>query len=424
MPIGIGAAGIAGIAFEQLSPPVQATVTTSTSGGTLPTASLYRYVVTALNANGETSVSNEQSITTGAGGANSNTVSWASVPTATGYKVYRTAAAGATNTELLLTTVGVVLTFVDTGALTPAGAMPTTNTAATPNVYTAPVKFIPFLSENINSTNATVWRRPVRQSADIIGAVAGNYHPEGDFSLEAMEDVVIYFMLASRTSITKTGTAPNFTYVVTPTAAAVPRKTLSLTLVRNGIVFGYTGIVLANFKFNINAGLLEFAAHLTGTDEAVQSSPVPTWPTTTPFGAGMYSVEIPTGTPVVDTDTFEFNVDDGADVQFRLKSTGRGAQFIRYGERASTMTLERDFFDRVDYDAFKVGTAQSITLTASKGVNNSISILAPVAVKDTYEVSNGAQGDLVRAHIAYQNIADSSGKSWQITLKTQEDIVP
>ncbi len=422
--IGIGAAGIAGIAFEQLSPPVQAVVTSSTSGGTLPTASLYRYYVTAINANGETSVSNEQSITTGAGSTNSNTVTWASVPTATGYKVYRTAAAGATGTELLLATLGVVLTYVDTGAVVPAGALPTTNTAATPNVYAAPTKFIPFISENMNSTNATVWRRPVRQSADIIGAVQGNYHPEGDFSLEALEDIVLYFMVASRTLIVKTGSSPNFTYVVTPTAAAVPRKTLSLTLVRNGVVFGYTGIVLANFKFNVDSGLLHFATHLTGTDEAVQALPVPTWPTTTPFGAGMYSVEIPTGTPVVDTDVFEFSVDDAADVQFRLKSTGRGAQFIRYGERASTMTMERDFFDRTDYDNFKAVVSQAITITASKGVNNSISILAPVAVKDTFDVSNGAQGDIVRSSIAFQNIADASGKSWQITIKTQEDIVP
>jgi hypothetical protein len=152
--------------------------------------------------------------------------------------------------------------------------------------------------------------------------------------------------------------------------------------------------------------------------------PTATWPTTTPFGAGQYSVEIPTATPVTDTDTFEFSVEDNAEAQFRLKSTGRGAQFIKYGERTSTMSLERDFDSRADFDAFKAITAQSITLTATKGANNSISMLAPVAIKDTYEIANSGQGDLVRASISYQNVIDGTGKSWQLIVKTQEEFFP
>jgi len=161
-----------------------------------------------------------------------------------------------------------------------------------------------------------------------------------------------------------------------------------------------------------------------GRDEAVASLPVPTWPVSTPFGAGMYSVEIPTGTPVLDTDTFEFTVEDNAEAQFRLKSTGRGAQFFNYGERNSTMSLERDFDSRADFDAYKSITAQSVTLTATRTVNNVVSILSPVAIKDTYEIANSGQGDLVRASISYQNVIDGTGKSWQIVVKTQEEFFP
>lgn len=417
MSIGIGAAGIAGLAFEQMSPPVLAG--SATAGGAL-TAGTYKYYVTALNANGETTVSNEITITTAAGNL-TGALTWGTVTGATGYKVYRTAAAGATGTELLIATLGVVLLYNDVAVGAPSGAFPTLNTATTPGVYATPTKFFPFLSESINSTNETVWRRPIRQSADIIGAVAGNYHPEGELQLEALEDVVIYFLAASRTTIVKSGTT-NYTYVVTPTAAATAAKTLSITMVRNGIVFGFTGVVLSSFTFNIDSGLLNFGTNVVGVDEAVQSLPVPTWPTTVPFGAGQYTIEIPTSSTVLDTDTFEFTVEDNAEAQFRLKSTGRGAQFIKYGERNSTMTMERDFENRTDYDAFKAVTSQSITLTASKGVNNSIVMLAPVAVKDTFEVTNGGQGDLVRASIAYQNVIDGTGKSWQITLKTQENV--
>jgi len=419
--VGIGAAGIAGVAVEQLTP-VVALAATPVAGGAL-TAGTYKYYITAINANGETTKSNELTGTTAAGNL-TLTLTWTAVTGATGYKIYRTAAAGATDSELLLTTVGAVTTFNDTAVGAPAGAFPTTNTAVAPGTYVAPTKFFSFNSESIAVVEETVFRRPIRLSADVISAVPGNFHPEGELNLESMEDVIIWFLWASRTAIVKTGSSPNFTYTITPTPAAVPNKTLSLTIVRNGVVFGYTGVCLNNFKFGVDNGLMTFSTSVIGRDEAVQSLPVPTFSTVLPFGAGTYSIEIPTASPVLDTDTFEFSVEDNAEAQFRLKNTGRGAQFIKYGERSSTTTVERDFVDRTDYDAFKAITAQSVTITASKGSNNSISILAPVSIKDTYTVGLSGEGDLVRASIAYQNIIDGTGKSWQIVVKTQEDIIP
>ncbi len=419
---GIGAAGIAGLGIEQLTPPVQAALATATTGGTI-TAGTYRYVLTAINAVGETNASNEQTIVT-TGSTSTVTVTWTAVTGATGYKLYKTAAGGASGTELLYRTVGLVTTDIDTTPGSPAGAFPQSNTAATPGVYAAPTKFFPFNSESLASTQETVFRRPIRQSADIIGAVPGFFHVEGDVEMEALEDVLVYFLYASRTLFVKTGTAPNFTYTITPTAAGIPNKTLSLTMVRNNIVFGFTGVITSSFTFGIEEGLLTFNTSMMGRDEAVASLPVPTWPVSTPFGAGMYSVEIPTGTPVLDTDTFEFTVEDNAEAQFRLKSTGRGAQFFNYGERNSTMSLERDFDSRADFDAYKSITAQSVTLTATRTVNNVVSILSPVAIKDTYEIANSGQGDLVRASISYQNVIDGTGKSWQIVVKTQEEFFP
>lgn len=419
---GIGASGIMGLAIEQLSPPVQSAPSTATTGGTLA-AGTYRYYVTAINAVGETTVSNEVSqITTGA--TSTVTLNWAAIPGSTGFRVYRTAAGGASGTELFLVAVGLVVTYIDTGALTPSGAYPITNTAVTPGVYSAPTKFFPFNSEGIATMEETVFRRPIRQTADIVGAVAGNFHPEGDIALEALEDVVVYFLYVSRTLCVRTGTTPNFTYTYTPTAAGIPTKTMSITVVRNGIVFGFVGMVTSSFTFGIEEGLLTFNVNVLGRDEATAALPTPTWPTTVPFGAGQYTIEIPTGTTVLDTDTFEFGVEDNAEAQFRLKSTGRGAQFINYGERNSTLNVERDFDSRVDYDLFKAVTAQSVTITATKGANNSIVMLAPVAIKDTYEVNNSGQGDLVRASIQYQNVIDGTGKSWQITVKTQEEFIP
>jgi hypothetical protein len=366
--------------------------------------------------------SNEQTIVT-TGSTSTVTVTWATVTGATGYKLYKTAAGGGAGTELLYKTVGAVTSDVDTSPGSPAGAFPSINTATNPGVYVAPVKFVPFNSENLKFVQETIWRRPIRKTADIVGAVPGNVHIEGDIEIEALEDVVPYFLWIARTAIVKSGTSPNFVYTFTPTPAAIPTRTASLTIERNtGVVFGYVGCVVSQFKFTVSDGIFMLTLSILGRDEASQTVPTPTFPSTTPFGAGQYSFEIPTASPVTDVDAFEWTCNDNGTPQYRLKSTGRGAQFIAYGERALVVTCERDFITRADYDAFKALTSQSITITASKGANNLITLLTPVSIKDTYELAMSGEGDLVRASIQYQNAIDGTGKSYQITVNTQEVI--
>jgi hypothetical protein len=407
-----------GIAAEVLLPPV-ATSATPVAGGAL-TAGTYKYYITAINSFGETIVSNELTGTTSAGNL-TITLLWAAVTGATGYKIYRTASGGATGTELLLTTVGLVTTYNDAAVGAPTGSFPLVNTASNGGVYVAPNKFFPIVSESLKFQQTTTWRRPIRKSADIIGAVAGDVHIEGDIEMEALEDVVIHFLYASRTAIVKSGTS-NYTYTVTPTAAALPQRTLSITVERNGAIFGFVGCVVGSFKFTVTDGMLMFTASIVGRDEASQALPVPSFTTTVPFGAGQYSIEIPTATAVFDVDTFEWTCEDNATPQFRLKNTGRGAQFINFGERTMGLTCERDFIDRTDFDAFKALTSQTITITASKGVNNIITLLTAVSVKDTYELGLSGQGDLIRGSIAYQIPIDGSGNSFNITVKTQENV--
>jgi hypothetical protein len=308
---------------------------------------------------------------------------------------------------------------------TGAGGLLGVAVETTSGTYLAPLKFVPINSESLAFTQDTVWRRPIRQSADIVGAVKGNGRVEGDISMEAFEDVVAQMMRAARTSITKSGTTPNFTYTVVGSAVAIPNKTMSITVVRNGVVFGYVGCVISSFTFTIEDGALMFNVSILGRDEAVQSAPTPTWPTgvqATPYGAGQYNVQVPTATQVFDADSFEFSVDDGAEAQYRLRDNTNGATFVAYGERAVTASIERDFETRADYDAFKALTAQSITLLASKGTNNNITITVPAAIKDTYEVGLSGQGDLIRASVAYNGVLDATGNAYTVVIKTQEDI--
>ena len=107
-----------------LTTPTNAAFSTDSTGGSLVPATYY-YRVSAINAVGETLASTETSQVVGAGtNTNTVTVNWGAITNATGYKVYgRT-----TGAELLIATVGAVTTYIDTGSVTPAGALPVANT--------------------------------------------------------------------------------------------------------------------------------------------------------------------------------------------------------------------------------------------------------------------------------------------------------
>jgi hypothetical protein len=292
------------------------------------------------------------------------------------------------------------------------------------NTYVAPTFFFPFLTESLSHKQATQWRRPIRSNVDNLGGVPGDVHTEGDIELEGLAEPLVYFHKASRATMVKTGTGP-YTYTFTPNANATAGTTLSITIVKNGEVFGYTGCVVGSFKYTIDNGQLKATMTIRGSDEASQTLPVPTFSGQAQvFGAGDYTVEIPTATQVFDMDSFEWSVEDNAEPQFRMRSGGnRGAQFMKFGERTVTLSTERDFQTRADYDAYKALTAQSITIKATKATGEEVKILMPVAVKDSYEVNLGGQGDLVRGRISYQGVYDSAtSKAYELAIKSLVNI--
>ena len=131
--------------------PVQAALTTAATGGTLA-AGTYRYVVTATNAVGETTASNEQTVTT-TGAVSTVTATWAAVTGATGYRVYRTVAGGAAGAESILPsgTLGAVTTFIDTGAtVTPGTPAAVNNAYSTPAGTLPSVPLIPILANQVD----------------------------------------------------------------------------------------------------------------------------------------------------------------------------------------------------------------------------------------------------------------------------------
>jgi hypothetical protein len=112
----------------QLSTPVNGTFTDTGTGGILQYNTSYCYRVAALDGLGTTLASTETCLTTANDSNNTHeiTVTWGAVAGAVnGFKIYgRT-----TGAELLIASVSAnILTYMDTGSVTPSGAIPTINT--------------------------------------------------------------------------------------------------------------------------------------------------------------------------------------------------------------------------------------------------------------------------------------------------------
>lgn len=295
----------------------------------------------------------------------------------------------------------------------------------TSGTYSPPTKFFPITSETLKQMQDTQYRTPIRHMVDILGAVQGDVHIEGDIVMEALVDVFPYFLDVSRCTLVKTGSSSPFTYTATPTAVALPTKTMSITIVRNGIVMGYVGCSVSQWKLEINNGILQVTWSMVGFNEATQSVPSDTYTNGVPFGEGMYDVELPTGTPVFDSDTFDFTVNDNGTPNYRMRSDTVGASFINWGERQVTFDYTRDFLSRADYDAYKALSVFGSTFKATQNANNSIAVTCPASIRDTHETNLDGQGNLIRSKIAYKSMWDAgTSRPYQIVVITTENMVP
>lgn len=152
LPTGDTIAGVtwtaqSGISLANINPPTNLAAVAVGTGGTFAAGSFF-WKITAINSQGETTVSNEATATLVLNG--SATLTWNQVTNATGYKVYRGTSTGAENH--LITTIGSgsTLTYTDTGTVGSAVSPPGANTAIE-------TLFAP--------TNATAW---------VTGGTAGN----------------------------------------------------------------------------------------------------------------------------------------------------------------------------------------------------------------------------------------------------------
>ena len=291
-------------------------------------------------------------------------------------------------------------------------------------------KFFPVRSCDINYTQDPSWRRPIRGLADNLGGIQGYSSVAGTIEMELMENILPYFLYVGRFSVVKSGTTPNFIYTATPqhwgTQQSLPatKKGMSITVVKAGLAFGYEGCVVSGIEFGVDGNVPIVTFTIVGEDEAAASLPTYVEDAgSLPYGAGQWSIEVPTASQVFDTDGFSVSYDDSAEPQHRLSNV-RTPAFIKWGERTLTAQLDRDFSSRTEYDAFKALTATSCTVKCTRGANNEVALTLPRAVPETFEPGTlSSQGDLVRASVQYQGVYNTAtSTAGTIVVKTQTDI--
>lgn len=291
----------------------------------------------------------------------------------------------------------------------------------TPGTYLAPEFYLPVRSESINFVNEVQYTRPIMQVADQVHAVEGPQRVEGDLEMEIFPDALVYLMAGTRNTLVKAGAGP-YTYTYTPNAAATPTNTLSLTVVRNGVVFGYVGCVIGSMDFTVDNGLFVGSFNILGTAEASQSAPTPSWPTMEPAGADAYTISI-AATPVTNTDNFSWSVDDSAEAVYRL-GNAQAAAFVKFGERTQEASLDMDFENATEYTNFKAVTAQRLQFDVDWDANNYIHLDTKLATMSTFETGLSGQGDLVRASISYMAKYDfATSKAYEIVISSANSIV-
>jgi hypothetical protein len=303
--------------------------------------------------------------------------------------------------------------------------------------YVAPTVFVPVLSENLIYREEKYYSEQIRQQTIASDVKPGYYHVEGDIEMEVDPTNHPYWLYASRHTPSKV-TGPPAVYTFVPSSAGsaataagpTTAKTLSITIVRNNVVFGYTGCVVGSFEYTVEDGVLRCTMTVLGLAEAVQAAPSPTWPAPDLLGADSHHVYLaasaasPTfGAVDVNFNGFTFRSNFNAEAQNRIRAD-RSASYISFGITEAEIESELDCLDRTDYDNFVNNTQRAIKLESVNGgatfaaATSGIQLQGNRVSYDAYDVSLEGMGDLIMADFTGRIIGIASGNAYQIAVKS------
>jgi len=209
------------------------------------------------------------------------------------------------------------------------------------------------------------------------------------------------------------------------------QRTGSITIVRNGIGFGYSGCTLGSLGFFIDTGVLKFRATLFGEkDNVVAAPPTPTWIAPSLFGASAHTVYVDaSGTAPafaaadLNFNGFEFTANHNPTAENRL-TPERGATYIAFHETEINVTTELDFVNKTEYDNFVATTQKAFRLESIKGgatwatATQGVRITVYRGVYETYDVGLSGLADLIMAGVTIRGIGITGGDAYKIEVRS------
>lgn len=304
---------------------------------------------------------------------------------------------------------------------------------------TAGTVFVPILSETLNYTEDAYYSPAIKQQTIESSREQGYYHVEGDVVMEVDMDFLIYFLYCSRHTITKSGAGP-YTYTFVPSQAgsastaasgAVPR-TASLSVIRNGVGFGYGGCVVNTWEFTIDNGILRCSMGILGLSEATPGGlGSPAWTAPGLFGAAAHSIYVDAAgltpafaTPDTTFNGFTANLNYNGAAQNRINAA-RSASYISFGQTEATYNTELDFLSKAEYDNFKNNTRRAVKLESLFGgatyalATEAFQLIFYNSAYDAYPVNLPGMGDLIMASgVNGRALALAGGSPYQIGVKS------
>jgi len=303
--------------------------------------------------------------------------------------------------------------------------------------YVAPTIFVPVLNESLIYREEKYYSEQIRQQTIVSDVKPGYYHVEGDIEMEADPTNLPYWLYASRHIAAKSGTGP-YVYKFTPgsqgsastAAGTTAAKTLSITVVRNGVVFGYTGCVVGSWEWTIEDAVLRVTMNVLGLAEAVQAAPSPTWAAADLLGADAHRVYLAASaatpsftTADINFNGFTFRANYNPEAQNRIRAD-RQASYISYGITEAEIESELDFLDRTDYDNFVNNAQRAIKLESTNGgvtfaaATSGVKLQANRVSYDAYDVALEGMGDLIMAGFTGRMVGIAAGDAYEMTVKS------
>jgi hypothetical protein len=304
--------------------------------------------------------------------------------------------------------------------------------------------WVPIISEDFGYREEKYYSPQIRQQTIVSDVQQSYYHIEGSITIEVDPNFAPYFMYASRHNISKTGATAPYTYRVVPgsqgaagsaASGAVPR-TLSISIIRNGIGFGYAGCVVNTWEETIENGVLRWTLGLLGLSEAdLGGVGTATWLNPSLYGADAHSIYLDaagtspafSGAYATNFNGWTFRSDFNGSAQNRIQPL-RSASYIAYGETNASYETELDFIDKTDYTNMKNNVVRAIKKESIKGGANWAAAVDGVRTIvyrtsfDNYEVSLGGMGDLIMARVTGRSIGIAGGAAYAIECKSPVNI--